>query len=86
MHRRRSQRKDVWLTGPISVRATLAQSAEQTLRKRQVKGSIPLGGLADSGRPQRFVVGALLCLMPKAQLRQRSKWPKRPQDKPVLNR
>ena len=66
MHRRRSQRKDVWLTGPISVRATLAQSAEQTLRKRQVKGSIPLGGLADSGRPQRFVVGALLYLMPKA--------------------
>ena len=58
MHRRHSQMEGVWLTGLISVRATLAQSAEQTLRKRQVKGSIPLGGLANSGRPQRFVVGA----------------------------
>jgi hypothetical protein len=33
------------LYGLSSVSATLAQSAEQTLRKRQVKGSSPLGGL-----------------------------------------
>ena len=46
------------LTGLILELATLAQSAEQTLRKRQVKGSNPLGGLIDVGRPQRFPVGA----------------------------
>jgi hypothetical protein len=46
------------LTGLIPELATLAQSAEQTLRKRQVKGSNPLGGLIDVGRPQRFPVGA----------------------------
>ena len=54
----------VSLTGLIpvhatgSARATLAQSAEQTLRKRQVKGSNPLGGLADAGRPQPLSGGA----------------------------
>jgi hypothetical protein len=46
------------LTGLIPELATLAQSAEQTLRKRQVKGSNPLGGLIDVSRPQRFPVGA----------------------------
>jgi hypothetical protein len=40
--------------------ATLAQSAEQTLRKRQVKGSSPLGGLEHVGGPQRLSVGAFL--------------------------
>ena len=39
-------------TGLVPVFATLAQSAEQTLRKRQVKGSSPLGGLADMEGPQ----------------------------------
>lgn len=42
----------------VPVRATLAQSAEQTLRKRQVKGSNPLGGLANIDRPQPEGVGA----------------------------
>ena len=46
------------LTGLIPELATLAQSAEQTLRKRQVKGSNPLGGLIDIGRPQQLPVGA----------------------------
>ena len=46
------------LTGLILELATLAQSAEQTLRKRQVKGSIPLGGLANFNRPQPEGVGA----------------------------
>ena len=46
------------LTGLIPELATLAQSAEQTLRKRQVKGSSPLGGLINIGRPQQFAVGA----------------------------
>ena len=46
------------LTGLIPELATLAQSAEQTLRKRQVKGSNPLGGLIDTGRPQLKAVGA----------------------------
>ena len=46
------------LTGLIPELATLAQTAEQTLRKRQVKGSSPLGGLIDIGRPQQFPVGA----------------------------
>ena len=40
------------LTGLSPELATLAQSAEQTLRKRQVKGSSPLGGLVNVGRPQ----------------------------------
>ena len=44
----------------ILVHATLAQSAEQTLRKRQVKGSSPLGGLADVYRPQLEAVGAFV--------------------------
>ena len=48
------------VTGLIPVLATLAQSAEQTLRKRQVKGSSPLGGLTKLGRPQRTVVGAFV--------------------------
>jgi hypothetical protein len=42
----------------VPVRATLAQSAEQTLRKRQVKGSNPLGGLVNVDRPQPEGVGA----------------------------
>ena len=46
------------LTGLSPELATLAQSAEQTLRKRQVKGSNPLGGLAENGGPQRLAVGA----------------------------
>ena len=46
------------LTGLILELATLAQSAEQTLRKRQVKGSNPLGGLANVDRPQPEGVGA----------------------------
>ena len=46
------------LIGLIPELATLAQSAEQTLRKRQVKGSSPLGGLIDIGRPQPLPVGA----------------------------
>ena len=46
------------LTGLSPELATLAQSAEQTLRKRQVKGSNPLGGLIDIGRPQQLPVGA----------------------------
>ena len=46
------------LSGLIPELATLAQSAEQTLRKRQVKGSNPLGGLIDIGRPQQLPVGA----------------------------
>ncbi len=40
------------VTGLVPVFATLAQSAEQTLRKRQVKGSSPLGGLVDIEGPQ----------------------------------
>ncbi len=48
------------LTGLIPELATLAQSAEQTLRKRQVKGSNPLGGLIDKGRPQPLPVGAFV--------------------------
>jgi hypothetical protein len=48
------------LTGLVPVLATLAQSVEQTLRKRQVKGSSPLGGLANIGRPQRIRVGAFV--------------------------
>ena len=43
----------------ILVHATLAQSAEQTLRKRQVKGSNPLGGLRDIGGPNRKALGPL---------------------------
>ena len=39
-------------------RATLAQTAEQTLRKRQVKGSSPLGGLECGFGPQQSRVGA----------------------------
>ena len=46
------------LTGLSPELATLAQSAEQTLRKRQVKGSNPLGGLAKVDRPQQLAVGA----------------------------
>ena len=46
------------LTGLSPELATLAQSAEQTLRKRQVKGSSPLGGLMQSGRPHQLAVGA----------------------------
>lgn len=48
------------LTGLILELATLAQSAEQTLRKRQVKGSNPLGGLIDTRRPQQLPVGAFV--------------------------
>ena len=48
------------VTGLVPVFATLAQSAEQTLRKRQVKGSNPLGGLVQSGGPQPQVVGAFV--------------------------
>ena len=44
----------------VPIRATLAQSAEQTLRKRQVMGSSPMGGLINIGRPQRFGLGPLL--------------------------
>ena len=43
-----------------AVDATLAQSAEQTLRKRQVKGSNPLGGLQRDRRPQPWLVGAFV--------------------------
>ena len=46
------------LTGLSPELATLAHSAEQTLRKRQVKGSNPLGGLIDIGGPQHLPVGA----------------------------
>ena len=46
------------LSGLIPELATLAQSAEQTLRKRQVKGSSPLGGLVVRSRPHRSTVGA----------------------------
>jgi hypothetical protein len=49
------------MTGLAPVLATLAQSAEQTLRKRQVKGSSPLGGLVNGGRPRQILVGAF-CL------------------------
>jgi hypothetical protein len=46
------------LASLVLIGATLAQSAEQTLRKRQVKGSNPLGGLVQGEGPQRVVVGA----------------------------
>jgi hypothetical protein len=54
------------LAGLGLIGATLAQSAEQTLRKRQVKGSSPLGGLVQGDGPQRVVVGAfcVACLWP----------------------
>lgn len=38
----------------IVVNATLAQSAEQSLRKREVVGSIPTGGSAQPRRPRGF--------------------------------
>ena len=54
--------------------ATLAQAAEQTLRKRQVKGSSPLGGLVLSGGPQqrlaiRIRLGPLLCTWTESRAR-----------------
>ena len=61
------------LTGLVPVCATLAQSAEQTLRKRQVKGSNPLGGLGSgqtgslSRWPQHSRLGPLLWKPPSRQ-------------------
>ena len=36
--------------------ATVAQQAEQPLRKRRVKGSIPFGGSVSEERPQAFFI------------------------------
>ncbi len=51
------------VTGLVPVFATLAQSAEQTLRKRQVKGSSPLGGLVDVEGPQLGGCWGLCCMI-----------------------
>ena len=68
------------LTGLIPELATLAQSAEQTLRKRQVKGSSPLGGLIDIGRPQPLPVGAF-ALSSASDLQHRQTGPARPMNR-----